>query len=87
MYGKPLICDVEMDVLGIRCHVEVYDQGNGRCFALTRFGDHDAVISDGEDLKDALRRHTCALPMAVSCRGSRLGLPVARVVQKRPVRR
>lgn len=73
MEGKPLICDVEMDVLGIRCHVEVYDQGNGRCFALTRFSDHDAIISDGEDLKDALRRHTCALPMAVSCRESGLG--------------
>jgi hypothetical protein len=25
--------------------------------------------------------------MAVSCRGARLGLPVAQVVQKRPVRR
>jgi len=72
MKGKPVICVVEMEIMGMNCRIQVYEQGQGRCFALTRFSDNDSIISDGESLKEALRLHVQSLPMAIS---SRRGLP------------
>ncbi len=72
MEGKPVICVVELEVLGMNCRIQVYDQGCGRCMALTRFSDYDAVISDGANLKEALNCHVRSLPMAVSSRMGRL---------------
>ncbi len=68
MKGNLVICVVEMEVMGMNCRIQVYEQGRGRCFALTHFSDNDSIISDGENLKDVLKRHVLSLPMAISSR-------------------
>jgi hypothetical protein len=71
-----------MEVMGMRCRIQVYEQGYGRYFALTRISDNDAIISDGESLKEALKRHVQSLPMAISSRRSWLGMPAKGDVAK-----
>jgi hypothetical protein len=78
----PIIREMEMEVMGECFRVQIYRRENGTYFALTRFSDVDAIISDGRTIDEVLERHAGSLPMAIDSRRSRKRLLEANEVRK-----
>ncbi len=63
-----LVHEEEISVNGRNCRIDIYRQGAGKFFAMTRFSENDAFISDGFSVAEALAKQRVAIPLAMSCR-------------------
>lgn len=68
MKTQPIVREIEMLIMGERCRIQVYGRSNGTFYALTRFSETDAIISDGPTIDAVLARHAGTLPMAIHSR-------------------
>ena len=66
-----IVHESELNVQGKAYSVQVCRRDNGKCFAITRFSECDAIINDGTSIEDTLERHLFSLPFAVGCRSLR----------------
>jgi len=62
------ILETSLQISGRPYEIRVFRRSNGKHFAMTRFNDHDTIVSDGNSIEDTLRVHSSCLPLAVSCR-------------------
>lgn len=77
MKDLPILRELEVMIMGQRCQVQVYGGNGGKYFALTRFSETDAIISDGATIDEVLARHAGTLPMAVHSRQVRKRLALS----------
>lgn len=68
MNKLPIVREVELLIMGEHCQIQVFGRENGTYFALTKFSDTDAIISDGRSIDEVLTRHKCSLPVAIDSR-------------------
>lgn len=65
-----LVHEEDVWVQGQNCRIDIYRLGAQKFYAMTRFSENDAFISDGFSLAEVLRKQRMAIPLAVSCRPS-----------------
>lgn len=68
MNMKSIVREVDMQIMGERCHIQIFKRENGTYFAITRFSNMDAIISDGRTIDEVLARHAGTLPVAIDSR-------------------
>lgn len=66
-----LIIQKTLSILGTDITIDVFSKPNGRGYVLSRYQHDDVIITDGDDVIDALDRHCSILPVALSCRINR----------------
>ena len=62
------ILKTSLQISGRPYEIRVFRRDNGKHFAMTRFSEDDAIVSDGNTLEETLALHSDCLSLAVSCR-------------------
>lgn len=68
MEEATLVHQAELTVNDASYRILVYQQDDGRCFALTDLSVNDIVISDGDSPEAALAKQRGVLPLAIGSR-------------------
>jgi hypothetical protein len=69
------ILETTLQISGRPYEIKVFRRCNGKHYAVTRFGENDTIVSDGNSIEDTLRVHCSCLPLAVGCRWKELEPP------------